>query len=79
MRVVALCPLGSVGVHLGCFPPIRRFIYKFPVRKHCLSGIWLVEIDLVCTGTFRCGRCDHSRVGLGISELTWNVFYVLYM
>ena len=64
---------------MSYFPQIKSFIDKFPVYTHYLSGIWLVETDLVCTGVFQCGRCDHSEVGLGISELTWNVFYVLYI
>ena len=65
LGVVALRASGNVGVHLGCFPPIESFIYKLLVRKHCLSGIWLVETDLVCIEVFRCGQCNHSRVGLG--------------
>ena len=55
LGVVALRAPGSAGVHLGCFPPNGSFRYKFPVRRHCLSGIWWRRLIWCALGLFGVG------------------------
>ena len=70
---------GKCGCALGLFSTKREFQIQVSIAETLPIRHLVMETDLVCTGAFRCGQCDHSGVGLGISELTWNVFYVLCM
>ena len=62
--MVTLLTLKNISVHCDYFPPIESFIDKFPVYTNYLSGILLVETDLVYNKTFLYTQCDHSIVNL---------------
>ena len=70
---------GKCGCALRLFSTKREFQIQVSSAETLPIRHLVVETDLVCTGAFWCGQCDDSGVGLGISEFTWNVFYVLYM